>query len=209
MPPRYILLGLLLTALTSVSSGLLLLRGLRVRLHRLEHYVVAYLCGAAVLSLLVFAMAAAHLVYKGVFVAVGVLVVAVCLYTRAWRQAGPPAAALPRAWQILFVAVYAIFGCIYFIYAMAPEHSADGMSYHLGVVARYYRERGFVPWTENMYANLPLGLELLFLFAYAFGRHSAGALVHWTFLMVLPLAVLCHARRTGFTRPGVFAAVLV
>jgi hypothetical protein len=92
---------------------------------------------------------------------------------------------------------------------MAPEHSPDGMAYHLTVAARYYRLHGFVPWTDNMYANLSHGMELLFMFAYAFGRHSAAALVHWTFLIVLPLAMISYARRFGFTVPGVFAAILV
>jgi hypothetical protein len=209
MAPRYILLAFLLTALTSMSLGLLLLRGLKVRLHRLEHHVLSYLCGAALLSLLVFLLAAAHLVYKGVFVAVALLSIAACVYSGAWRDAGPPLPPIPRRWLVLLALVYAIFGYAYFIHAMAPEHSPDGMTYHVTIAARYYREHGFVPWTDNMYANLSHGMEMLFLFAYAFGRHSATAMAHLTLLFALPLAVLCYARRFGFTAAGVFAAVLV
>jgi hypothetical protein len=209
MAPRYILLGWLLTALTSQSLGLLVLRTLRVRLFRLEHHVIAYLCGSAILSLLVFLLGAGHLLHKGVFVAVAALSVAACVRLRAWRDAGPPLASVPAAWGWLFGVAYAIYGYTYFVHALAPEHSPDGMAYHVTVAARYYRERGFVPWTDNMYANLAHGLELLFTFAYAFGRHSAAALVHWTFLMVLPLLLLSHARRFGFVIPGVFAAIVV
>ena len=209
MAPRHVLLGLLLTALTSFSLGLILLRVLRVRLFRLEHHVIAYLCGSAVLSLLVFLLAAGHLIYKGVFVALAVASVAACTYLRAWKDSGPPFSAIPFGWRWLLILTCAVFGYTYFVHAMAPEHSPDGMAYHIPVAARYYREHGFVPWTDNMYANLSQGLELLFTFAYGFGRHSAAALVHWTFLMVLPLAVLSCARRFGFTTAGVFAAVLV
>jgi 4-amino-4-deoxy-L-arabinose transferase-like glycosyltransferase len=209
MAPRYILLAFVLTALTSMSLGLLLLRGLRLRLHRIEHQVLAYLCGAALLSLAVFLLAAAHLVYKGVLLTVAMLSVAACVYTRAWRDGGAPLPPVPRPWLGLLAVVYAVFGYAYFVHAMAPEHSPDGMTYHVTVAARYYREHGFVPWTYNMYANLSHGMEMLFLFGYAFGRHSATAMAHLTLLLTLPLAVLCYARRFGFTVPGVFAAVVV
>jgi hypothetical protein len=39
------------------------------------------------------------------------------------------------------------------------------------------------------------GVELLFLFAFAFGRHSAAALTHLSFLVTLAFAMLCYARR--------------
>src|SRR5260370_10023181 len=50
---------------------------------------------------------------------------------------------------------------------------------------------------------------MLFLFAYAFGRHSAAALTHFAFLVTLPLAMLCYARRFGFPVAGICAALLV
>jgi hypothetical protein len=36
-----------------------------------------------------------------------------------------------------------------------------------------------------MYAQLSQGIELLFLMAFSFGRHSAAALVHYAFLLAL------------------------
>src|SRR5947207_14200589 len=60
-----------------------------------------------------------------------------------------------------------------------------------------------------MYAALSQGIEMLFLFAFAFGRHSAAALTHFAFLVTLPLAMLSYARRFGFPVAGVCAALLV
>ncbi len=97
---------------------------------------------------------------------------------------------------------------VYFTNAMAPERSPDGSTYHLGLVARYMREHGFHRITTNMYANLSQGVEMLYLFAYAFGRHSAAALVHFCFLVTLPLAMLCYARRFGFPAAGAAGALL-
>jgi hypothetical protein len=60
-----------------------------------------------------------------------------------------------------------------------------------------------------MYACLSQGAEMLFLFAFAFGRHSAAALVHFSFLLALPWAMLCYGRRFGFPVPAMAAALLV
>jgi hypothetical protein len=92
---------------------------------------------------------------------------------------------------------------------MAPEMSPDGVTYHLGLVSRYLRAHGFQRISTNMYANLSQGVEMLFLFAFAFGRHSAAALTHFAFLVALPLTMLSYARRFGFTVAGVCGAILV
>ena len=45
-----------------------------------------------------------------------------------------------------------------------------------GYVQRYVDQHGFGRIVTSMYANLPLGVEMLFLFAFSLGRHSAAAL---------------------------------
>jgi 4-amino-4-deoxy-L-arabinose transferase-like glycosyltransferase len=45
--------------------------------------------------------------------------------------------------------------------------------------------------------------------AFAFGGHSAAALVHLSFLICLPLLILCYGRRFNLVPASVFAAVLV
>jgi hypothetical protein len=92
---------------------------------------------------------------------------------------------------------------------MAPEISPDGAGYHLGLVSHYLREHGFVPITDNLYAAMPGGMEMLFLFAFAFGRHSAAALVHLAFFVALVWQVFSYARRRGFPIAGASAALVV
>ena len=60
-----------------------------------------------------------------------------------------------------------------------------------------------------MYAYLSQGAEMLFLFAFTFGRHSAAALVHFAFLCALPLLMVCYGRRFGLRKASLFAALLV
>lgn len=185
----YILLGWLLTVASCIALGTWILRALRLELEGTEAWLYRFFLGSAGLSLAVFALACFAWVYKGVFIALGIGLVA--SNYRRW----PALPALRRDWSVWLFAAFSLF---YFIHALAPELSPDGMSYHLGLVARYTREHGFVPFTTNMYAMLPQGLEMLFLFAFGIGRHSAAALVHFTFLLALPPLLGLHAGRIGW-----------
>ncbi len=50
---------------------------------------------------------------------------------------------------------------------------------------------------------------MLFLFAFAFGKHSAAAMVHFAFLLALVWQMIAYSRRAGFPLPGICAALLV
>ena len=166
---------------------------------------IQFVAGAAALSMAVFALCCAGLVYPLVFLAGGAGVLAWGL-----RCARPK---LPwRRWPVehyLFFLVVASYFVLYFFNSMAPESSFDGAGYHLGLVARYLREHGFHPIVWNLYASLPQGAEMLYLFAFAFGRHSAAAMVHFAFLLALAWQVFAYGRRIGFAMAGACAALLV
>jgi len=210
MPQAFhILFGAGFTVAVSLALGKLLLRSLRVRLYRQEEHVFAFVTGAACLSLLTFLLSAAGAARKGVFLAVGLSALALAFWRGVHRSIGESLPPIPGMWKWLLRAAFAVFGVLYFFNAMAPEMSPDGVAYHLGLVSRYFRAHGFVRITTNMYANISQGVEMLFLFAFAFGRHSSAALTHFAFLITLPLAMLCYARRFGFPVAGVCAAILV
>ena len=67
----------------------------------------------------------------------------------------------------------------------------------------------FTRTLENFYWAFPKGLEMLFLYAFAFGKHSAAALVHFAFLIALAAAIILYARRHDQLLAGVFASLLV
>src|SRR6185437_7558007 len=116
---------------------------------------------------------------------------------------------LPRVIRYLFGGIAAAFTVLYFFNAWAPEISPDGASYHLGLVARYLRARGFERITTDMLAAFSGGVDMLYVPAFAIGRHSAAALLHFTFLMALALAVLAYGKRIGKPLAGAAAALLV
>ncbi len=203
-----ILFGAAFTVTVSMALGTLLVRALGVRFYWQEERFFAFAAGSACLSMLVFALAAVHLVYPGVLLAVGALALAAALWRRAWKPVGKPLAPVSRGWRALFWALFALFTYVSFFHAMAPEISPDGSGYHLGMVLRYLNAHGF-RHVLSLYAYLSQGTELLYLFAFAFGKHSAAALVHFSFLAALPFGMMLYARRFGFGPAGVVAALLI
>jgi hypothetical protein len=195
-----ILFGALFTVAVCLACGRLLLRD------AVTDPGISFVCGAAVLSPAVFALAAAGAAYALVFLGLGGAVLwsgrrhTLLSHSKPVRR-GPAVYAL----LVLFLAYFAV----YFVHAMAPEISPDGTAYHLGLVARYMREHGFHRITTNIYASLSQGIEMLFLFAFSFGKHSAAALVHLAFLLALVWQMVAYGRRAGFPFAGACAAFLV
>jgi len=205
LPP--ILFGALFTVSTAWAMGAILLRGFAGLFYKWEARLIGFVAGSACLSAVVFALCMFKLARPGVFLAVGLASIGYALYSRSDRvhtKSFPPLAPL---WRWLFAAVFAAFSLYYLLNAMAPEQSPDGVTYHLGVVAQYYRARGFPLITNDFYANLTQGIELLFLFAFEYGKHSAAAMVHFAFWIALPLMILSYGRRVGHPLAGVAAAL--
>jgi hypothetical protein len=209
LQPLSVLFGAAFTVAVSLAAGRMLLRALSVRLYRQEEHALAFVVGAACLSLLTFILCALRVAHRGVFLAAGLAILALAVRRGAHRPLGESFPPLPPFWKWLFCSIFAVYSVLYFFNAMAPETSPDGVGYHLGLVSRYLRAHGFERIATNMYANLSQGIELLFLFAFAFGRHSAAALTHFAFLVTLAWAMLCYARRFGFPVAGVCGALLV
>jgi hypothetical protein len=165
---------------------------------------IRFVAGAAVLNLAVFLLCCAQLAYPVVFAMLGAGAAGVWI----WRTK-PRFRKLSYSDNYLLALVFTIYFLLYFFNSMAPEASPDGAGYHLGFVSRYFREHGFHAVTWNIYASLSEGAEMLFLFAFAFGKHSAAAMVHFAFLVALVWQMIAYSRRAGFAVPGVCAALLV
>ncbi|MCS7041355.1 MAG: hypothetical protein NZR01_01025 [Bryobacteraceae bacterium] len=203
-----VLFGALFAVLCSWALGRMLLKRARLALAREEAHVLAFVCGAPLLSTLVFLLCIVRAVYDAVFLAAGLLILAAAWRDGAFRShAAERLPALPRLWRWLFPLIYAVYAAVAVLAAMAPEISPDGSGYHLGFVARYYRGHGLARIDTNMYAALSQGIEMLFLWAFAFGRHSAAALVHCTFLLATPLLMLRFGQRFGAPVAGAAAGL--
>jgi hypothetical protein len=203
------LFGAAFTVAACYAAGALLIarvtRGIGTPLKRFEYLPLAFLTGAACLQLLIFVTLALRIGYKGVwFVLLGTLI---------WAGLKMPLSgrgnAVPQSLKIGFGIIFGVFTLIYFVNAWAPETSPDGASYHLEFVARFVRAHRFVRIPDNMYAALSEGIEMLYVPAFAFGRHSAAALVHFGFMVALALAMFAYGRRIGNAWAGAAGALLL
>ena len=154
--------------------------------------------GAAVVSSAMFALCALQIVSLWSIVLLGLALIAV-QRRLTWT--------MPK-WTLWWIPV-AVFGLWYFVNALAPETSADGTFYHLGLPARYLKHGGFYRITTNFYANLSQGMEMLFLMAFAIGRHSAAALTHLSFLFALAAGLVAYGRWIAQPAAGWLAALIV
>ncbi len=204
-----VLLAATFTIVSAMAAGRLFLKSVHFRGDRAEHVLFSFATGSALLSLAVFALAALRIARWESFLMLGSGLIAAALWRCGWQFGKGQFPALGRIPKLLFLLPFLVFSYVYLVHATAPEISPDGSAYHLGLVARYLREGGFRTVPENMYGFLSQGLEMLFLFAFAFGRHSAAALVHFAFLLALPAAMICYGRRFGFPVPALAAALLV
>lgn len=202
-----VLFGALFTVAAAWSLGMLLFRRLALAFHEWEERLLAFVVGSACLSAIMFVLSATRLVRRGILLALGIAIIGYALYSGVFRRTGKPFPPLPQFWRWVFGVGFGVFSYIGFFNALAPEHSPDGMSYHLGEVLKYQRAHGFVRITTDIYSNLSQGIELVYLFAFDFGRHSAASLVHYTFLVVLAFLILSYGMRIGRPEAGAAAAL--
>ncbi|HEY7387076.1 MAG TPA: hypothetical protein VH640_01115 [Bryobacteraceae bacterium] len=201
-----ILFGAAFTVAISAALGRILLGRLKVPLYREEAVLFGFLAGTALLSLATFFLCLAGIAHRSVFLVAGAVVI---FRAARIRERASGFSAPKPCEKVFFISLLSLFFFIYLVNSLAPEISPDGSGYHLGNVARMWRRHGVVWDYHSMYSYLSQGMEMLFLVAYSFGKHSSAALVHFTFLVTLALLIICYGRRFGFSRAGIFAAVLV
>ena len=200
-----ILFGALFTVAVAAALGASLLRD------SCEDLALRFVTGAAALSVAVFCLCAAQLAYPLIFAVLGAAALFLPTRTRALklpsreRKRAVPGGSTNRLLLLAFI----LYFILYFFNSMAPEASFDGSRYHLALVGRYLRDHGFHRIANNMYASLSQGVEMLYLWAFAFGRHSAAAMVHFAFLLALVWQMFAYGRRVGLPLAGACAALLI
>ena len=202
------LFGAVFTVAACLALGSIIISVLEIKLKSGERMPLAFLLGASGFHLAIFLLLSLKVAYKPVLFALLAGLIAI----RIWRGNGSIEAPLPAvSWtlRIVYGLIFATYTIVYFVPAWAPEISPDGAGYHLEFVRRYVHAHGFERITTNMYASLSQGVEMLFVPAFAFGRHSAAALVHLAFSIALALAIFAFGRRIGKPWAGGAAALLV
>src|ERR1700677_3620696 len=148
-----VLFGALFTVATAWSLGLLLFRKLSLVLHVWEERLLAFVAGSACLSAIMFLLSITRMVRRGVLLVLALAIIGYAAYSGAFRRTGKPFPPLPQLWRWVFILAFAAFSYVGFFNALAPEHSPDGMSYHLSEVLKYQHAHGFARITTDVYSK--------------------------------------------------------
>ncbi|MGA3040428.1 MAG: glycosyltransferase family 39 protein [Bryobacteraceae bacterium] len=199
-----ILFGAFFTLAVAWMLGNIFLRRLPVP------WTIALAVGAAAESTIVFLLLVCHTGNRASFILLGAVSVAAF-----WRMgrggarlADPAKARADRVGVYLAWTVLAFYGALYLINALAPELEPDARMYHLGLTSEYVR-LGRFPSRVGFYEMLPQGFEMLFVPAFAFGRHSAARLVHCVFLLATVPLMLRIGRRLQLPEGAARAAAVL
>ena len=189
------------------STGKLFLSRLKITLFAGELQLFRFATGAALFSLLIMLLTCANLAREWVLLAAGLAVI-----LPAWlvRQERMPLPALPPAGKLLFGVDLRSFRSLLFC-------------------KRHWRRRlvRMAPsitwvWSPPIFVSTVLGASqrpstpisrkvwrCCFLVAFAMGRHSAAALVEFSFLIALPLAMIAYGQRFDMPKVGIAAATVI
>ena len=172
-------------------------------------FVVRFGIGAAIESLMVFLLLLAGWARWPIFLGGGLIALGLLYWIRPKANDHTPATTpLDKTSFYILLVVFAVYGGLYLVHALAPEIQPDAITYHLGLVSEYVR-LGRFPRRIGFYEMVPQGLEMLFTVAFAFGRHSAAKLVHFAFAVATVPLVLSIGRRLGLSdRVSLLAAAL-
>lgn len=175
----------------------------------IERALLAFGLGLAALGNIVFALCVVNLASPPVLFLVWLA--AAGLFVRLGAPEFPAWRSYRLAWTPVGAAAglaATVYGAMYFVSALAPPITADGVTYHLGLVRQYSIHHGFHHDTQSIYAFLSQGMEMLFLFAYSFGGESSTQLVHLALLAATVFACYAFGVRIEQRWAGVFAAIL-
>jgi 4-amino-4-deoxy-L-arabinose transferase-like glycosyltransferase len=164
--------------------------------------------GAVIESLLIFFLFLFGWGTATVFLVGGVLSISTLIFLHPVRLAESPTVSLDLVSRWIFFPIRAVYAVLYLVHAMAPEIQPDAVTYHLGLTAEYLRLGAFSN-RIGFYEVLPQGMEMLFAAAFAFGRHSAAGLLHFSFLLATVRLMVLICRRLKFPDLFGFAAAIL
>ncbi|GAB4325798.1 MAG: hypothetical protein Kow0059_21980 [Candidatus Sumerlaeia bacterium] len=92
--------------------------------------------------------------------------------------------------------------------ALAPPYSWDALTYHLAVPKRWLEHGGFCLIPLNIYSNMPMNLNLLYLTGMWLGDPVVAQLLHWSLGLGAVLGIVRAGRCLGSAAAGWAGAML-
>src|SRR5258708_7754489 len=129
-------------------------RSLSIRLYRQEEHPLAFVTGAACLSLLVFLLCVVGAARQGVFLAAGLAILGLAFRLGAHRPEGDSLPPLPPLWKWLFRSIFSVF---FLASIWAAEASNRALLVPLGLVAGFGYAAKYTAFLAVPYALAVVG----------------------------------------------------
>jgi len=211
----------LLTTVACTLVGVGLVRRLS-GLTRLEHLVLGFATGQAILVLLTLAFGLLGMVpmialLPFVMLAIGGIIAVpwlrVACRVRRDDQGGRPAPGHLGRVDFLIIGLVVVLAAIVLWGAWSDCVEYDVLEYHAGVPGEWYRAGQIVNLPHNVYSYFPMGAEMLYLLGMSLTRSVAegavlGKLMAGSCTVWAALALISIGRRLFSLRAGLIAAVL-
>jgi hypothetical protein len=153
--------------------------------------------GAAAIGLAAFALAALHILALPALL--GLFIAALAVPLTEWPRFAEDVAALfagsRRSDRIATACVLAGAAVVPLGIALCPPFAKDALVYHLAVPKLYLQAGGLRYVAGNIYANFPMGEEMLYLAPMALGLDRVPALIHLTYSLFASALVFRLAGR--------------
>lgn len=207
-----IMLYLLLIIITSVGSGSLLTKKIN-GITYFEKFSLSAGIGFIFISLFVFMLSALHLLYMKLLIILLILSVIIFIqpFSKLLKMLFSEIKSLKK--ELSPVSYFFIIGIILlliipFILALMPQTSWDAMVYHLQTPKVYLQNHGFVSMQYDLYANMPMNVQMIYMLGMSLGDDRLPALIHFTMAILLLLAIFGFAKRMYSTKSAILSVML-
>jgi hypothetical protein len=116
----------------------------------------------------------------------------------------------PRLQPVDYVLLGLLTGALIppFLSALVPPYSWDAQVYHLTIPKLYLEHHGICYVPFNVYSNMPLNIDMLFLLGMGVGDDIVAKLLHYALGLLVCVALYGFSRHYFVERVGILASVL-
>jgi len=176
--------GFVVTFLTTLSWGVVFTRltSLNISENKVQTFILYYLIGSIVHSLIIFLIGILQLFPFGLILPVfGNLI-----WFRILKKNQIKDALNLRSIH-LYVIPILLLGLFTFISGLYPPVESDGLRYHLFGPQEFLKRGGIEYIPHNAFTNLPFQTQMLNTMGIWIGGYSTGQVIHWSYFIILYL----------------------
>lgn len=174
-----------------------------------ETFLFATALGMGVISTLMFLLASVQLYSKtAAVVLLAILALSGRNFWRPWIESlrNGDRRTFSRSPMSLLLAITIVLSLCF---ALLPTTSYDALEYHLGAQSEYIRHGGFTLLPYNVYANFPMGVEMLYGLGLLFGGEGVPHVLHCLFALLAAMGIFCTVGRLTESATDSFSPTLL